>query len=105
MGITKTISKEAFELILKMTERDQFKRPTADECLHHPWFFMNLSEKPLKDAMENLKSFNPNIDNRLDPEFELINQNTKSLSSALLFPRFSLSNTLKTSISKLNKQY
>eukprot|EP00826_Nyctotherus_ovalis_P057954 TRINITY_DN793_c0_g3_i2.p1 TRINITY_DN793_c0_g3~~TRINITY_DN793_c0_g3_i2.p1 ORF type:complete len:351 (+),score=70.57 TRINITY_DN793_c0_g3_i2:1064-2116(+) len=54
----KAISSEAVDLVMKMTEADQYKRPLAKDCLHHPWFDMpQLEKKLLENVSRNLRKF------------------------------------------------
>ena len=54
----KGVSNEALDLVMKMTEFDQYKRPLAKECLSHPWFSIaKHSRKPLKSVPHNLIKF------------------------------------------------
>lgn len=50
-------SPEALDLIMGMTNRDQYKRYTAQECLQHNWFSLKLSNPvPLVNALDNLRN-------------------------------------------------
>ena len=56
MALWKNISSEALDLVVKMTECDQYRRLSAKECLSHPWFSTAQSpQKFLTCAMINLK--------------------------------------------------
>ena len=55
--IWKEISPNALDLVVKMTEFDQYNRPSAKECLSHPWFSeKHFAKNILKDVGENLRS-------------------------------------------------
>ena len=58
--IWKNVSSEALDLVMKMTDRDQYKRPSAKDCLNHPWFTIKPSKKSLKFVVENLRNFKMN---------------------------------------------
>lgn len=51
------MSPDAIDLVVKMTERDQYKRLTAKECLEHSWFEFGGSGNLLKVAITNLQNF------------------------------------------------
>jgi len=53
-----------------MTERDQYKRPTAKECLEHSWFMVKHSKKPLKRVLNNLKVFGTDLTEEIGEEEE-----------------------------------
>ena len=54
----KDVSSEAVDLVMKMTESDQYKRPTIKECLCHPWFSATqLDKKLLEHVSRNLRKF------------------------------------------------
>ena len=58
MEFWKNVSKEAIELVMKMTDSDQYNRPTAKQSLNHPWFSLTgLEKKFLNDVAHNLKKF------------------------------------------------
>lgn len=59
--VWKDVSAEALDLTVKMTERDQYKRLTAKECLGHPWFSAKHSKQPLKNVLARLKDSSPDI--------------------------------------------
>eukprot|EP00826_Nyctotherus_ovalis_P022493 TRINITY_DN1742_c0_g1_i1.p1 TRINITY_DN1742_c0_g1~~TRINITY_DN1742_c0_g1_i1.p1 ORF type:complete len:231 (-),score=45.07 TRINITY_DN1742_c0_g1_i1:194-886(-) len=44
-----------------MTERDQYKRLTAKECLGHSWFSAKHSKMPLKNVLDKLRDSSPDI--------------------------------------------
>lgn len=46
---------EALDLVVRMTARDQYKRPSAKQCLEHSWFSVKLRNAPVLTAVvENL---------------------------------------------------
>ena len=48
------MSSEALDLVVKMTDSDQYKRPLAAECLKHPWFCVAKSNKKiLRETLNN----------------------------------------------------
>ena len=51
----KEVSLQALDLVVKMTDRDQYKRPSAKECLQHEWLAIKLESAPvLTRVIENL---------------------------------------------------
>ena len=51
----KDVSPKALDLVIKMTEQDQYKRITAKECLQHAWFTTKLGKPQiLNHVLENL---------------------------------------------------
>lgn len=57
------ISPEAKDLITKLLEFNPTKRLSAEESLNHPWFSLNIQEKPSQipqNILENLKSLRAN---------------------------------------------
>lgn len=57
MDIWKNVTSEALDLVVKMTEKDQYKRLSAKECLEHSWFLRpHNHSKPLTNVIYNLKS-------------------------------------------------
>ncbi len=52
----KPVSAEALDLVMLMTERDQYNRPTAKQCLEHRWFSRDFgkSDPVLTSVIENL---------------------------------------------------
>ena len=94
------ISKEGLDLTIKMTERDQYKRPSARDCLSHPWFYINHSKTKLKGVIHNLKC--PGIDylTSIEPEKELERRISFNTSSPMVLKQ---SDTVsKTSLTDLN---
>ena len=57
IDLWKDISPEGLDLTMKMTERDQYKRLSARDCLKHPWFFLTPIKTKLKNVLYNLKTF------------------------------------------------
>ena len=56
MDILRQASTEALDLVIQMTQRNQYNRLTAKECLEHKWFTKNFeSALPLKAALQNMK--------------------------------------------------
>lgn len=69
MECWKGISSEAVDLVMKMTESDQYKRPLAKECLRHPWFDMpQLEKRLLENVPRNLRKFGREKKRDKDPE-------------------------------------
>lgn len=49
------VSSEALDLVIAMTNKDQYKRLNAKECLEHKWFSSKFSDNNfLDDAFTNL---------------------------------------------------
>ncbi len=58
LELWKNVSSQAWDLVIKMTERDQYKRLSAKECLEHAWFSnIHFADKCLTDVIINLKNF------------------------------------------------
>lgn len=55
MDVWKSVSKEALDLVVKMTESDQYQRPSAKVCLDHQWFKLAEPKTSLKHVITNLK--------------------------------------------------
>lgn len=51
----KLVSKEALDLVVKMTERDQYQRLSAKECLEHRWFRVEELKGSLKKVLGGIK--------------------------------------------------
>ena len=57
-GLWSLVSPEALDLVMKMTDRDQYERPTAKDCLLHKWFSTSFTGcKPLKHVVASLHKF------------------------------------------------
>ncbi len=53
----KALSPDAIDLVVRMTDRDQYRRPTAKECLEHRWFTSKtLGNTPLSHVMGSLQN-------------------------------------------------
>ena len=59
MDIWKLASKEALDLVVKMTYRDQYQRLSAKECLEHAWFGLEaqVGNNNLKTALANMQKY------------------------------------------------
>ena len=54
----KNVSPEALDLVIKMTERDQYNRLSAKECLEHGWFRKSFKTPvSLKAAIVNMQKY------------------------------------------------
>ena len=51
----KEVSKKAFDLAVRMLERDQYHRLNVKECLEHDWFKVEELKTPLKKAFSSIK--------------------------------------------------
>jgi len=58
-ALWKSVSSEAKDLVIKMTEKNPEKRITIDEALNHPWFIKDtVIMIDLSSALENMKKYN-----------------------------------------------
>eukprot|EP00826_Nyctotherus_ovalis_P043198 TRINITY_DN4522_c0_g2_i3.p2 TRINITY_DN4522_c0_g2~~TRINITY_DN4522_c0_g2_i3.p2 ORF type:complete len:231 (-),score=52.83 TRINITY_DN4522_c0_g2_i3:517-1209(-) len=55
--IQKIVSREALDLVESLLQADQYKRPSASECLNHPWFIKEGRENLLEFALKNIQSY------------------------------------------------
>ncbi len=54
----KSASPEAIDLVVRMVDKDQYKRPSVKECMEHPWFSSKgLGSIALNHVTANLKNF------------------------------------------------
>ncbi len=59
MDVWKLVSPEGVDLVVKMTQRDQYQRLSAKECLEHTWFTLEAKHAAtsLKVALENMQKY------------------------------------------------
>lgn len=56
--IRKIVSAEALDLVESLLQTDQYKRPSASECLKHPWLAKEEGrENLLEFALKNIQSY------------------------------------------------
>ena len=53
----KLVSKEALDLVIKMTDKDQYQRLSVQQCLKHEWFKLSELKSPLKHTWKNIKKY------------------------------------------------
>ena len=53
---TELISAKGIDLMKQMTAKDPSIRPSAKDCLIHPWFAEHCSKKSLGSTLHNLKN-------------------------------------------------
>eukprot|EP00826_Nyctotherus_ovalis_P059914 TRINITY_DN8373_c0_g1_i8.p1 TRINITY_DN8373_c0_g1~~TRINITY_DN8373_c0_g1_i8.p1 ORF type:complete len:202 (+),score=59.77 TRINITY_DN8373_c0_g1_i8:76-681(+) len=78
--IWKNISSEALDLVENMLKLDQYTRPTATQCLKHPWF-RKESRNVLGFALRNIQSY-------VKEETSMPNDQPKSSSNLLTIGSF-----------------
>jgi len=71
-----SLTTEIKDLIVKLLDRDPNKRPTAEECLSHPWF-KKIEEMMQSDEEEEVKKPVISIKNKIMSNINIVQKQIK----------------------------